>query len=707
MAAFLLPLASLILLSCTSKKEEARSQLRKSGYSFERSGIFRAAVEGDEEALRNFLRGGMSPEVLSPEDLGDNDSLEGATPLIAGTHAGKDGIVRTLIENGADLGKRTDDGSTALVVAARQGHPKIAKILIEEGADPTVETNSGQSPLLLSAQEGHPSVMATLLNEGADFKTLAPDRQENIMFRSVKRGNVRAVRAALNGGAYPDLRNQAGQTALIWAAIHGQPEAADVLLDRGADVHKRHQGVTPLMFAASQGSPGVASVLLEHGAEFKERERDGATALSLALKNPQTTEVLLENGADPNRVYGNSEVPFLFVAASNGLPETVEVLLQSGADLDATDSETGQSALGEAIEQENAKSATVLIQEGADVGTLSSEERKKALIYTTKAGQHSAVDTLLSSGVDPDTRAESSATPLMYAAQRGDWKTIEVLLQAGAKIKAADRGRASALIYAIANGNADVAKKLIRKGANPNVNTEASNLRRISEEKIERERGRGDTVQISQINASTGLTALEIAAFRGDRSSVDALLSAGADPNGSDSQRGPLTIASLLGHAEIVNSLLSAGANHRGGGITNDESAPVTADLPLKTALVEGQTEVVERLLKAGSDPNVVFTSGEGSLPAIVQAAAYGDRDILAALIEAGADVNATNDEGVTALIEASGDGHMEIVQMLLNHNADPTLKTNEEGVGPIEAANRNNNPEIRAFLRERVEESD
>ncbi|MCS4159265.1 ankyrin repeat protein [Salinibacter ruber] len=236
------------------------------------------------------------------------------------------------------------------------------------------------------------------------------------------------------------------------------------------------------------------------------------------------------------------------------------------------------------------------------------------------------------------------------------------------------------------------------------MSTEDPDLRRISEEKFEQERGRGDT---AQINASTDLTALEIAVFRGDRSSVDALLSAGADPNGSDSQRSPLAIASLLGHAEIVNSLLSAGANHRGGGITNDESAPVTADLPLKTALVEGQTEVVERLLKAGSDPNVVFTSGEVSLPAIVQAAGYGDRDILAALIEAGADVNATNDEGVTALIEASAEGHMEIVQMLLNHNADPTLKTNEEGVGPIEAANRNNNPEIRAFLRERVEESD
>jgi hypothetical protein len=91
-------------------------------------------------------------------------------------------------------------------------------------------------------------------------------------------------------------------------------------------------------------------------------------------------------------------------------------------------------------------------------------------------------------------------------------------------------------------------------------------------------------------------------------------------------------------------------------------------DEPLCTAAGEGDIGTVERLLDEGASPDawgIDFVD-----LAIVAAASGGHREIVALLIEHGADVNGRNSAGNSALDAARAEGYQDIVQMLIQAGA-------------------------------------
>ena len=98
-------------------------------------------------------------------------------------------------------------------------------------------------------------------------------------------------------------------TALHLAAFFDQPEAVDLLLDRGADPEAEAtnsfvSAVRPLHSAAAAGSFECCELLLKTGADVDARQADGFTALMAAAQsgNTQLANLLLTNGADPSLV---------------------------------------------------------------------------------------------------------------------------------------------------------------------------------------------------------------------------------------------------------------------------------------------------------------------------------------------------------------------------------------------------------------------
>jgi len=136
------------------------------------------------------------------------------------------------------------------------------------------------------------------------------------------------------GGMSIDSHSSDGFTALHFACFFRQPEAALLLIERGAAVDAvalNPTGVMPLHSAASARNLQAARVLLEHGAPVNARQQGGWVPLHAAAQNGDRpmVELLLEHHADPKLVndQGKSSA---FVAREKGHPE-IAALLEKAA----------------------------------------------------------------------------------------------------------------------------------------------------------------------------------------------------------------------------------------------------------------------------------------------------------------------------------------------------------------------------------------
>ena len=183
--------------------------------------------------------------------------------------------------------------------------------------------------------------------------------------------------------------------------------------------------------------------------------------------------------------------------------------------------------------------------------------------------------------------------------------------------------------------------------------------------------------------------------------------------------RTALGMAAMNGHADIVNLLIEAGAEVN--------SASGTA---LMLAVENGHTEIVNILIKARADINThLYNYGK---TALMLAAENGYADIVNLLIEVGADVNAcycnyewnantfvakdeyrrsvdiptgfdVNNVGKTALMLASGNGHIDIVNALIESGADD-LTDNEGTTALMYAAEYGTTEIYQAFINARAD---
>jgi len=105
--------------------------------------------------------------------------------------------------------------------------------------------------------------------------------------------------------------------------------------------------------------------------------------------------------------------------------------------------------------------------------------------------------------------------------------------------------------------------------------------------------------------------------------------------------------------------------------------------MDIHAAAFMGNVRVIRQHIKAGSDLNVKEPMG-GSSP-LISATVFGKTEAALALIEAGADLNITNNEGSTALHSAAFFCRSEIVEALINKGADKTIK-NKAGSTALES---------------------
>jgi ankyrin repeat protein len=379
------------------------------------------------------------------------------------------------------------------------------------------------------------------------------------------------------------------------------------LLKQHVDVNApQADGMTALHWAVQHDDVELSDQLLRAGASVKATNRYGVTPLSLACTNGNSAlvDLLLKAGADPNAVLPGGETP-LMTAARTGTLATVKTLLSRGAAADTKDASRGQTAL----------------------------------MWAAAEGHADVVQTLIDAGADIHARVPTGFTPLLFAVREGRMDVVRTLLKAGADVNetipveggrrrgyggAAPRPGTSALLLAVMNAHFELAAALLDAGADPNANlTGYTVLHAIS---VVRDPGVGDNDPSPEGSGSLGSLDL-----------VKKLVARGADINARMTKKAnlnntraneigatPFFLASLTADADLVSTLASLGADRTLTNVENSTPLMMAAGLATRSPGEDAGTEsqvlaTVKLLLSLGADINAVDVNGETAM----HAAAY------------------------------------------------------------------------------------
>lgn len=197
---------------------------------------------------------------------------------------------------------------------------------------------------------------------------------------------------------------------------------------------------------------------------------------------------------------------------------------------------------------------------------------------------------------------------------------------------------------------------------------------------------------------SYGITPLWLSATNGSVSVTHMLLRAGANvkaklPHGET----PLMTAARTGEPETIKLLIEFGADPNAAETSQGETA-------LMWAAAENHPEAIHALIKGGADPNlhgkaldlapmkwmqvgmVDTLLPRGGFTALMYAARQNAQDAVRALAESGADLDAQDPDGATAIQLAIINQHYDLAALLLEHGANPNIADNS-GMTAVYAA--------------------
>jgi len=438
----------------------------------------------------------------------------------------------------------------------------------------------------------------------------------------------------------------AGSDPRLVRAVKGKDlQAVRALIKERVDVNgTQGDGSTALHWAARVDDLTIVDALIRAGAKPNIVNDVGMTPLHLACVNrsAQVVDRLLAGGADANATLMSGETA-LMTCARTGNAQTVKALLTHGARVNVKEAGHDQTALMWAAAQSHPDVVSVLVESGADIKARSKTYPQTVVgEQTQRAGREELNYTVLRGGM----------TPLLFAVRAGDAESVKLLLAAGADPNDHLPDGTSALVLAAHSDRGTAGAALLDKGADPN-------------------------------DMGCGYTALHAAVLRSDLALVKALLAHKANPNirmtkGTPVRRdttdfnllapligsSPYLLAARFLEPEIMQALKAGGAD-------------------VTLAMANGATPL---MLAAGmgSSPN----ASRRGIAVIDFGKVEPESRVLegvTAAVTLGADVNAANQAGDTAMHAAAGLGYDSVVQYLADHGAQVNVK-NKRGLTPLAA---------------------
>lgn len=394
----------------------------------------------------------------------------------------------------------------------------------------------------------------------------------------------------------------------------------------------------------------------------------------------------------------------LQMAAGSGQKQLVEDLLCSNPDAvnDEPAEHLGRTCLQAASEAGHIGIVNLLIKAGANVNAAPAPHTgRTALAAAAAAGHRDIVGILLKHGatINAEPAPHRGRTALQAASEAGHLDIVKLLITDLPAPAARDSGR-TALQASAAAGHLGIVEFLVASGAN--VNAEQAFYSGRTALQAAAENGFMEILEFllrstAEVNAIPaphfGRTALQAAAEAGHQDAVNILLERGANVNAESSfysGRTALQAAAEAGHRDIVKILLERGAK------VDAEAAPHSGRTALQAAVAGNHTQIIQLLLDAGADVNrpAATKDGKNALQIVLEndhtetldmllasrfdlelatriASALGHEMVINLLIRKGANLEARDEYGCTALDHAARGGHERALEILIKNGAN------------------------------------
>jgi len=508
---------------------------------------------------------------------------------------------------------------------------------------------------------------------------------DSIVFQWINTGDTGALSDWLKNGGDPNLFN-GYFTLLGHAVISQQPHIVIQLLDAGADVEGFNiSGLSALQLAVSNSDTTLIGLLLDAGADIKNRAFDDFTPLMRAVdnRNPVAVDYLIKRGADFNArcsfFFGSVRRTALHHAAEIDCLPVINILLDAGANIETLDN-TDKTPLLTAWKispdfVKNQKST----DQTYETESMVKWHGKDAFLYLWEQGANISV-----LRVSPEE-----------ILQRGAWFNLPELMKLGLKRGGDVNVRIRNELGKGKGGQLRpedylFGRQLIHLAAKFNA-TKAIEFLKTQGVKLTAPDSSGQTPFIIAVNWE----AMDV---------IELMLSEGISPDNTDLQGIPaLQFALRNASYEVADFLLQKGASANKFDLTDPR--------PLIQAARKNDIRWIELLLKWGFNPNVLDRDEIKSLnpdiypePQVFKfkypihyAAKFGNEEICRLLINAGAEVDIRDQNGLStlsiALGEAKGIKHSTI-RLLLENGADVNQKL-EGGYSPLHLAVKYRDPDL------------
>lgn len=363
-----------------------------------------------------------------------------------------------------------------------------------------------------------------------------------------------------------------------------------------------------------------------------------------------------------------------------------------------------------------------------------------SLVDAARSGDLPTVRALLDDGADANAASGDGMTALHWAAERGHREIVELLISSSANVDAKTRiGGYTPLHLGARGGNALIVKMLLDAGADLDAVTTTTGVTplHLAAQAIDG----ADAVSVlvdrgADVHArenAAGQTPLMFAAAADRAASIAALLEGGADPGRRTDIVDVLPRVALDREAiKRFKKRIKASdtpASYDTADPDDDVEAPEGEAAVPSPVAVQAAIRAQREFLRSGYEvgdvdghslarvrpdypggPDVVrppfrevAVGKTGGMTALLHASREGHIDAAAALLEGDADVNQVSADGTSPLLIAALNGRFDLALVLLERGADPNLAASTDGIAPLFAvlqtqwAPRSNYPQPRA----------